>query len=460
MTTRRSVALAGLAAVLICLPALSGGFVIDDRYLIVENPSLRGLGSIPGHFVHVWGEGSGAAGYAAVNAGYFRPLTSTLQTLEYALWGTSPWGWHATSILMHALATMLVAWLAAHLFGEALAALTAGLLFAVHPVHTEAIAAICYQTTLLAALLLLAAMAALTKASQGRAQVWPWLTGAGVLALSAGLAKEEALVAPLIAAAWLLLAQPRTTTRTIVCGLVAVSVGSAIAAGLRASVVTGSQVTYFGSAGAGVIVPTMLTVVTLYARLLILPLELCPFYDWFIVPPSSRITVEVVLGVVLVVGTAAAVWLLRRRRAGMALGLAWLGLGLVPVLHFLPMLNVAAERFLYLPSAGYAFALTGALLWARPKAPRALAILTMSMLVFLAARTLWRWPDWYDDRRLNQATATSFPETPTPLINLAEIEAAAGNPAAAARYLDQARGRVPGWPALDKISDRILGPAR
>lgn len=303
-------------------------------------------------------------------------------------------------------------------------------------------------------------MAALTKASQGRAQVWPWLTGAGVLALSAGLAKEEALVAPLIAAASLLLAQPRTTTRRIVCGLVAVSVGSAIAAGLRASVVTGSQVTYFGSAGAGVIVPTMLTVVTLYARLLILPLELCPFYDWFIVPPSSRITVEVVLGVVLVVGTAAGVWLLRRRRAGMALGLAWLGLGLVPVLHFLPMLNVAAERFLYLPSAGYAFALTGALLWARPKAPRALAILTMSMLVFLAARTLWRWPDWYDDRRLNQATATSFPETPTPLINLAEIEAAAGNPAAAARYLDQARGRVPGWPALDKISDRILEPAR
>jgi hypothetical protein len=461
MTIRRAVAFAGLAAVIICLPSLSGGFVIDDRYLVVENPSLRSLGSIPGHFVKVWGEGAGPAGHAAVNAGYFRPLTSTLHTLEYALWGTShPWGWHATSIAMHALATMLVAWLAAQLLGEALAALVAGLLFAVHPVHTEAVAAVCYQTTLLSATFALAAMVALTNASRARERVWPWLLGAGAMALSAGLAKEEALVLPIIAAAWLVLASPGIARRTLVYGLASVGVGSAIAAGLRASIVTGSQVTYFGSAGAGVIVPTMLGVVALYAQLLVLPLQLCPFYDWFIIPPSSRISVDVVLGGVLVVGIATGACWLRRRQAGIALGLAWLGLGLLPVLHFLPMLNVAAERFVYLPSVGYVFALTGALLWARSKTPRALPILAAGLLIFLTARTLGRWPDWHDDRRLNQATAASFPETPTPLINLAEIEAAAGNQAAAARYLDQARKRVPGWPVIDKVAARILGPAR
>jgi hypothetical protein len=458
LTIRQAVALAGLAAALICLPALRGDFVIDDRYLIVENPSLRSLGNIPGHFTHVWGEGAGPAGHTAVNVGYFRPLTSTLHTIEYAVWGANPWGWHATSIVMHALSSMLVAWLAAHLFGGGLAALGAGLIFALHPVHTEAIAAICYQTTLLSAFLALAAMAALTLATRGR--TWPWLLAAGLLSMLAGLAKEEALVLLLIAAAWLLLASPRTPKRTIVSALASIGVGSAIVAVLRASIVTGSQITYFGAAGADVIVPTMLGVITLYARLLLLPLQLCPFYDWFIIPPSSRITLDVVLGVVLIGGITGGAWFLRRRLPGIALGLAWLGLGLVPVLHLLPMLNVAAERFLYLPSVGCAFALTGVLLWARPKAPRSIGALAICLLVFFSARTLWRWPDWRDDHALNQATAASFPETPTPFINLAEMEAAAGNRAAAVQYLDQARKRVPDWPVIEKVAARILGPTR
>lgn len=457
---RRALGLAGLVAVLIGLPTLRGDFVIDDHYLIVDNPNLRSLGSIPGHFVHVWGEGAGATGHTAVNAGYFRPLTSTLHTLEYAVWGMNPWGWHATSVVLHALSTILVAWLGAHLLGGTAAALGVGLIFGLHPVHTEAIAAICYQTTLLSALLVFAAMVALTLATERRGRAWPWLLSAGVLSLLAGLAKEEALVAPLLGAAWLLLASPGTRGRTVGFGLASVGGGSLIAATMRASVVIGAQITYFGTAGAAVIVPTMLGVITLYARLLVLPLQLCPFYDWFIIPPSSRITVDVVLGTVLIAAVMGGTWFGRRRPPGMALGLAWLGLGLLPVLHLLPMLNVAAERFLYLPSAGYAFALTSAFLSVRPKAPRVLGIVAAIVLAFLATRTLWRWPDWRDDRRLNQATAASFLETPTPLINLAEIEAAAGHGSAAAQYLDLARKRAPGWPVIEKVATRILTPAR
>ena len=120
------------------------------------------------------------------------------------------------------------------------------------------------------------------------------------------------------------------------------------------------------------------------------------------------------------------------------------------------MLNVAAERFLYLPSAGFAFALAGTLTWARAKAPRTTAVVGLAMVALFAVRTLWRWPDWRDDRRLNQATARSFPETPTPLLNLAEIEAAAGDRAAAVRYLDQAEKRAPGWPGTRVVAARIF----
>jgi protein O-mannosyl-transferase len=229
-----------------------------------------------------------------------------------------------------------------------------------------------------------------------------------------------------------------------------------LVAALRASVVTGSQITFFGTAGIPVILPTMLGVLALYAQLLVAPILLCPFYDWFIVPPSSKVTVDVVLGAMLVVGIALTTWKLRRRLPGVALGLAWLALGLVPVLHFVPLLNVAAERFLYLPSAGFALALAGALTWAHPKVPRAALAIGVLIITLFAVRTLWRWPDWRDDRSLNQATAGSFPETPAPLINLAEMEAAAGNRAAAASLLEQAEKRAPGWPAMRAIRARIL----
>jgi hypothetical protein len=121
-----------------------------------------------------------------------------------------------------------------------------------------------------------------------------------------------------------------------------------------------------------------------------------------------------------------------------------------------PLLNVAAERFLYLPSAGFALALAGVLAWARPKAPRTVLAIGLLVIACFAVRTLWRWPDWHDDRRLNQATAESFPETPTPLLNLAEMEAVAGNRAAAARFLEEAEKRAPGWPGIRIVAARIL----
>jgi hypothetical protein len=205
MTARRAAGLSALAALLVCLPALRGGFVIDDAYLVVNNSSIRSLGEVPGFFVKPWGGGVGPAGHVTVNAAYYRPLTSSLYAVEYAVFG--PWaaGWHLVSILMDAAAAALTALLAMRTLGKAGAALLAGLIFAVHPVHTEAIAAICYQTTLLAGLLGLAALWALGHMFDGGENDRRWVALAACSSGLAGLAKEEAVVVPLLAAAWVLL---------------------------------------------------------------------------------------------------------------------------------------------------------------------------------------------------------------------------------------------------------------
>jgi hypothetical protein len=445
MNLRRAAGLSALVAVAVCLPALGGEFVIDDSYLIVGNQGIRSLGNVPGFFLQPWGGGEGASGNVGVNAAYYRPLTSTLYALEYAVFGLRPLGWHVVSILLHASAAIFVVLLAFRLLGEERAALFAGLLFAVHPVHTEAIAALCYQTTLLAGVLAMAALWVLLGSWAERARPWRWAVLAAVLTAASGLAKEEAAVVPLLALGWLGLLPAGLRKRGQV-----VAVGSMVLVGTlvllyRQTIVTGSSSTFFAGAGAAVVVPTMLRVGVLYTALLFVPLALCPFYDWFIITPSSSVSVDVVVGGVLVVGLVGATLALRRRAFGAAVGLAWLGLALTPVMQIVPILNVAAERFLYLPSLGFAVAMAALFDWLAARRPKAALAIAATMLLLFSARTLARWPEWHDDRTLNQATAAAFPETPTPLLNLATIEEAAGNRTAALHHLEEAAKRAPGW---------------
>lgn len=443
---------------MVCLPSLRGGFVMDDAYLVVDNPAIRSLGQIPGHFAKAWGGGAGGAGHAGVNAAYFRPLTSTLYTFEHAVFGLNPLGWHVVSVLLHAAATALATLLAARLLQRPGAGLFAGLVFAVHPVHTEAIAAVCYQTTLLAGVLACAALWALGRVLDSAQKRWVLATF--VFSLAAGFAKEEAVVVPLLGAAWLALATPPDRKRVWLTGVGALLAGAVCVMGARAVVVTGSSVRYFGDAGATVIVPTMARVVTLYAELLVTPLRLCPFYDWFIVPPSAEVSASTVLGFALAVVVLSSVFFFRRRAPAVAIGLSWLVLGLAPVMQIVPILNVAAERFLYLPSLGVVVVLAAAGVWVSKHAARVSILIALLLIILLSTRTLTRWPDWRDDRALNSATARDFPETPTPLINLAQIEMGAGNQAAALHHLDEAQRRAPGWPVPKRMAERIRGGGR
>jgi hypothetical protein len=460
MTARRAAGLSALAALLVCLPALRGGFVIDDAYLVVNNSSIRSLGEVPGFFVKPWGGGVGPAGHVTVNAAYYRPLTSSLYAVEYAVFG--PWaaGWHLVSILMDAAAAALTALLAMRTLGKAGAALLAGLIFAVHPVHTEAIAAICYQTTLLAGLLGLAALWALGHMFDGGENDRRWVALAACSSGLAGLAKEEAVVVPLLAAAWVLLTPLVDRRRLLLRSVGPMLLASVLVLAARSAIVTGSGLTYFAGASRGVVAMTMLRVVGLYAELLVAPIRLCSFYDWFIITPLAGLSADVVRGALLAGGLAAAPWLLRRRAPGAAVGLAFIGLGILPVMHLVPMLNVAAERFLYLPSVGLALVVGAGFVWARGRMPVPALVVAALLLVLFGVRTLVRWPDWSDDRSLNLATAAAFPQTPTPLVNLAELELAAGDRDGALRYLEEASRRVPGWPVPGQMADKIRAGKR
>ena len=458
LLTRYRVALFCVAAALaVTLPTLRNGFAIDDVYVFLDQPAAHNLRNVPQFFAGGWGMGTTSAQERALNTRYYRPLPTTLGALEYTLFGLRPAGYHATSALLHAATAALVALLLWQLSGGAVVAtLLGGLLFAVHPVQCEAFCAACYQTTLLAGLFSVLTLLVFARVLE-RGPRLGLLCALAVCLLLALLSKEEAFAVPLFVVAWAVILRPPAWRRALWPSLLAMLVPLGGVLALRQTFLVSSKVTYFADEPASVVVLTMVRVVAFYAELLLAPLRLCPFYDWFIIGYERGFSFAVATGAAILGAALLAFALCLRRAPLIALALAWFFLGLAPVSQVVPIIVVAADRFLYIPMLGWAL-LVGFLIdrgWQRAQsAGRTLVVAAAVGLLFLAylARTFARVPDWQNDETLNLATAAAFPETPTPFLNLATYyERFERNPAKALQALEKAQQRAPGWrPALER----------
>lgn len=72
--------------------------------------------------------------------GLFRPLSLLTLYIDYLIWDLNPFGFHLTSLLFHIGSACLVFLLLWYLIKDRFIGLTAGLLFAVYPIHLEAVA--------------------------------------------------------------------------------------------------------------------------------------------------------------------------------------------------------------------------------------------------------------------------------------------------------------------------------
>ena len=137
---RLYLAVAACAALAHC-GALWNGFAMDDLYIIVWNPLVHSADGLWRAF---------GAPYWPPDLGgkLYRPLAVASYTLD-GLVDDAPW-FHAVNLLWHAGAAVVVAALARRWAGMT-TALVAGLLFAVHPVHVEAIANVIGRAELMAA---------------------------------------------------------------------------------------------------------------------------------------------------------------------------------------------------------------------------------------------------------------------------------------------------------------------
>jgi Flp pilus assembly protein TadD len=422
-----------LAALLVYANSLGNGFVWDDPIILTRQLVVfRSVGDVL----------APPRDIPQFSPDYYRPLTIATYLLDRAIGGDDPFVFHLSVVLAHAATSLLLYLLAQQLLsgpGARLGAFAAGALFALHPIHTESVAWAAGRSDVLATGFLVAALVV----SGRRLQSWRGSLLAGICAAAALGAKETAVAFYPLMLLRELLAPP--TPRPAPGERLRRWAGPLVAGVVYVLLRRNALGEFVGSAPDAL--PTgersaldLLGAVGMYVGRLLWPVNLNAYIDRI---DSGPLTLA--LALVLLAGAGGAAWFwwsarpraraneasgtraaraprrgggspgprpLEPSRPGLPLfALAWLVLTLAPSLAILWKIPDAplAERYLYLPSAGFCLLvgdLVGRAWAATTNRPARLATAggLAVMLLASAIGTVRRNPVWHDDIALWEDT--------------------------------------------------------
>lgn len=438
-----------LAALGIYAGTLHNGFVYDDIPLLLENPWIRSWGALGEAFRQPLFAFHEYAAEHDPSSGYYRPLAHVVFWLHRELFGERPWGYHLGLALLHALTSVGVLRLLRLALArprppgpvEQGAAFFGALLFALHPVHTEAVAWVSGWMDVGASAGLLFAVLLLRpeRASPLRAAL------AGLCWLAALLLKETALVLPvLLAFTWRGSPEQPHAWRARPWRYLPLVAALALYVGLRLWAL--GTALPAGPAGAGPLYwLDVLGLVSDLGTKLLWPSPL------LVVPPHgpvrSLLELRGLAGAGIVGAGVALAVAGFRRSPPLFTGLLWLAVPLVPVaLLQLRGVDAYAERYLYLPSVGFvllvAVALRAALAQRAVPGP-VLAAAGAVILLAAGAATAARVRTWRDDITLWEDTVAKVPQSPVARARLGTAYLKARRPAEARAQLELALRAFP-----------------
>jgi len=419
---RFAIGLATTMAVLVFANAIANRFVLDDGGVIVRNPLVTSPSTAWRAFaLPYWPE--------AIGGGQYRPLGILTFALDWLIAGGDPRWFHAVNVLWHAVASVLMAWLAAELLAPP-AAFVAAAFYAVHPVHVEAVSNVVGRLEPMATVFVLGALLA----HRRRTMVAPALFA---LAL---LSKESAIVLlALVVANDLILERDwrgaLRNRRWLYAGYGCVTLAY-IGALLAVFHERGFRIPARALAGAGAVDRLELATRAIphYVRLLIAPFDLSASYAPNVIPPQPGVSIATLLGIAILVlfAIGLSIVVARRRWPVMAFALVWIPIALAPVSNvFFSSGVVLAERTLYLASVGVCLAAGVVAERFLVRRWTMVAAAFASVVVAFAARTWTRTPAWRDDRAYRLTLLRDHPES-------YEAHLTAGRALKGANSLDQA----------------------
>lgn len=351
-----------LITFVIYLPALKNGFVNwDDDLYVYENINIE---SIDLDFLK-WS-------FTSQVASHWHPLTLFSLALDYVLWGSSPWGFHLSNILLHTFNTFLVLILTVELIGygasdrdkykkkNVITGVVTAILFGIHPLHVESVAWISERKDTLSVFFYLSSILAYIKCTySGNAKKSAFYAACLLFYILALMSKPMAVSLPIVLLIldfypmkriridWkfnirsLLLEKLPFFALSVLTALLTIW-AHRIGGGLRTSEELPFTIRVF----------TAIRSYIFYLFKLLLPLNLSPLYPF----PAhiDLFSFEYISSfLVLVVITFSSIWFLKRDNK------LYLSLLLYYIVTLLPVIGIiqvgsqmAADRYTYLPSLG------------------------------------------------------------------------------------------------------------
>ena len=397
MTERLRIWLVVGAAAIVYANTLGNGFVYDDGYYVLGNPAVTGHGL--------------AQIVRPLSNNVFRPMTVASWAGNWALGGAKPFGFHLVNVLLHAAVVLLLYRVLRKLLDASAQAadmaFVAALLFAVHPIHAEAVGWITGRSELLAAGFLLAAWLL---------HLYEQPVGALLCFALALLAKESAVVfLPLVVAGDYVRGQFKSWVRYAeIAAVLALYLGAfwLLEGGGFGEKALSWMDNPLAKLGPGLRIGNALRVAWKYLALQVYPATLSSDYSYNAIRLYSnwKYLLPATVGMAAVLGLW--VWAIWKKRS------AWILVGAIYLFGFsvtanivVPTGTIMGERLAYLPSAGFCLLL--ALLWIRlENASRKVAVSLLGLMVLaFGMRTVARNRDWKDNLTLYSADVRAVPDS-------------------------------------------------
>lgn len=413
----------------------------DDDHVIVLNESYRGFTA--GHLKWMFTTGF---------AGHYQPLTWISFAIDHALWGLDPFGFHLTNLVLHVIVAFGFYFVSRILIRASLpatpetplmlAAATAALLFAVHPLRVESVAWATERRDVLSGAWLVLSVWCYLRSTQNcrRAQ---WLALSIVCYVFSLLSKAAGMPLPFV----LLVLDAYPLRRIRIPRLSGVSggtppstdswrrvLGEKLLFLVPAAIIAFIAVSAQAESGAlrtfeehplSLRISQAFYGLIFYLWKTLSPTGLRPLYEQR--PDATPYDTEFVLSMIAAAALAVVVWSIRRRfPAILAASLIYL-FWLAPVLGFAQSgPQVVADRYSYLSCMGWMVLIGGALVplwrWAFNAGGRAFlipSIATTTIVIALTILTRAQTRVWRDSYTLWTTIVERAPNTPTAQANLA-----------------------------------------
>ncbi len=432
--------------------ALRNDFVYDDFDLVVHNENLRSPAGLLELKLHK------------------RPVREISLWIDHAIWGFRPAGYHFTNIALHYLCVLLLFQIGLVIAKRKEAALLAALLFAVHPVTTESVAGITHRKEMLAAGFLMGAFLLFLRSPRriGKSAGAALLYGVGMFA--------KASAATLPALLFVTQSVQGEMNRKQIARYLPLAVMALFFLGVESGKILNysgarnPEKAYYlrfnpaleGKRSYTTVLRTSLLAHGRSTRYALWPARLSVEHTY---PQTTSVASPAVIGsLISLILTVGLFFVFRRRRPDVAIALFWFVFTQLPTSNLVPITYFFAERYLYLPLAGFCslagIAIVEFLHW-RPvrnstTTRQSLRAMIVLILLACAAFSAKRVTQWKDNESLLGSTLKTNPGAPNASVHLARLRSEQGRKREAIQILRGAAARFPNSPAIESNLGRLF----